>query len=276
MLVAALLLQTIVPPVMSVREIGPPTLITGGQKHEILQGETKATLFIPDSASATDLEQLWVHFHTAEWFVVQEFQRANFTHPVLIFNLGQGSATYSRPFSQKGALKPFLDYTIKITERPISSLNFTSFSAGYGAVRNLIQDQSIVAQIRTIILCDSSYAGFSDPATRTILPEHLNVWQPVIDRAVKKELTFVMTTSEITPESYAGTWEVVNALVRRNQGDMQPSDTELSASQDPNYPLLRTFNQGNWHVWSYAGTDAGAHTTHPRHLADILYQLKNK
>ncbi|ARU41753.1 hypothetical protein CCB80_11630 [Armatimonadetes bacterium Uphvl-Ar1] len=276
MLVAAFLVQTIVPPVMSVREIGPPTQITGGQTHEIIQGEIKATLFIPDSSSATNLEQLWIHFHTAEWFVVQEYQRANFSHPVLIFNLGQGSTTYARPFSQKCALKPFLDYTIKITERPISSLNFTSFSAGYGAVRILIQDQSILAQIRTIILCDSSYAGFSDPATRTILPEHLNVWQPVIDRAVKKELTFVMTTSEITPDSYAGTWEVASALVQKNQGEMQPANPELSASQDPSYPLLRTFAKGNWHVWSYAGTDAGAHTTHPRHLADILHQLKTK
>ena len=261
---------------MSVREIGPPTQITGGQTHEIIQGETKATLFIPDSSSATDLEQLWIHFYSAEWFVVQEYRRAKFSHPILILNLGQGSTTYARPFSLKGSLKPFIDQTIKITASQISSLNFTSFSAGYGAVRNLIQDQSVLDQIKTVILCDSSYGGFSDPATRKILPEHLTVWQPLIDRAVKKELTFIITTSEITPDSYAGTWEVASALVQYNQGEMQPANPELSASQDPNYPLLRTFAKGNWHVWSYAGTDAGAHTTHPRHLADILHQLKTK
>jgi hypothetical protein len=259
---------------MSVREIGPHAPITGGQLHEIVNGETRATLFIPDSSSATDSKQLCIHFHTAEWFVIQEYQRAKVSHPVLIFNLGQGSTTYARPFSQKGALKPFLDQTIQLTKRSISSLNLTSFSAGYGAVRNLIQDQSVLNQINTVILCDSSYAGFSEPATRTILPEHLDVWQPLIDRAVKKELTFVLTTSEITPDSYAGTWEVANALVLKNNGDMQAANKDFPATQDPTYPLLRTFSKGNWHVWSYSGTDAGAHTTHPRHLADILVQLK--
>lgn len=265
------------PPIMEVREIGPATPITGGTTHPITVGESTATLFIPDSFKPGKPTPFWIHFHTADWFIIQEYQRAGYETPILNFNLGQGSSVYGKPFIEKGTLQPFLKQAEELLHSKLDSLNFTSFSAGFGAVRNLIQDPEILGQLKTVIQCDSIY-GSLDPAKadqRKVLPEHVKIWQPLIDRAIANNTTVIMTTSQITPETYAGSWEVVQAVVEANGGKMQLADPNSPQAKDPRYPLLRIFNKGSWYVWSYEGTDAMAHMTHPRRLAEILRLVKN-
>jgi hypothetical protein len=256
---------------MTPREVTPQP-INGGTIHQIEHAQTKATLFIPDQIKASQNTPLWVHFHTADWFVISEFQRAKLIAPVLTFNLGQGSATYGKPFTSPNTLQPFIASALSHLNAKKADLHFTSFSAGYGAVRNLIQDPEIISNLKTVILCDSSYAGFSDPVTRTIQSEHLSVWQPLIDRAIKGQITFVITTSQITPNSYASTWEVAQKLVKQNDGQMEATGN-IATTNNP-YPLLSTFNKGRWHVWCYDGYDAMAHMVHPRRLAEIISQIR--
>ncbi|MFM9874362.1 MAG: hypothetical protein ACKVQS_12965 [Fimbriimonadaceae bacterium] len=261
---------------MVIRQIGPETAITGGTTHAITVGDSTATLFIPAGFNSKKPTSLWLHFHTADWFIIQEYQRANYNVPILNFNLGQGSTVYGKPFIEKGTLQPFLKQAEEHLQTRIENLNFTSFSAGFGAVRNLIQDPEILAQLKTVIQCDSIY-GSLDPAMidkRAVLPDHIKIWQPLIDRALSNKTTVIFTTSQITPETYAGSWEVVQAIVNSNGGTMKPADPNSPATKDPNYPLLRTFDKAGLHIWSYEGTDAMAHMTHPRHLAELLKLVK--
>lgn len=46
-----------------------------------------------------------------------------------------------------------------------------------------------------------------------------------------------------------------------------------SATNDPEFPLRYRADAGHFHVWGYGGADAAAHTTHPRHLADVWLAL---
>ncbi len=265
------------PPVMTIRQIGPESPITAGNIHRITVGETSASLFIPEGFDSQKPTPIWIHFHTADWFIIQEYQRANYKLPILNFNLGQGSTVYSKPFIEIGTLQPFLAESEKHLKTKITDLNFTSFSAGFGAVRNLIQDTEILSRLKTVIQCDSIY-GSLDPSIgdkRSVLPEHVNIWQPLITRAINRKSTVIFTTTQITPETYAGSWEVVQAIVEKNGGTMKPADPNTSASKDQIYPLLRTFDKGNLHIWSYEGTDAMAHMTHPRHLAELLVITQN-
>jgi hypothetical protein len=39
------------------------------------------------------------------------------------------------------------------------------------------------------------------------------------------------------------------------------------------HPLLQRADVGRFHVWNYAGTNAQAHLTHVRHLADLWRAL---
>lgn len=266
------------PPVMVIRQIGLESPIIGGTTQIVTVGDTSATLFIPEKFNAAKPTPLWIHFHTADWFIIQEFQRANFNVPILNFNLGQGSTVYGKPFIEKGTLQPFLKLTQESLNTNLSSLNFTSFSAGFGSVRNLIQDPNILSQLKTVIMCDSIY-GSLDPAItnrRAVLPDHIKIWQPLIDRAINGKTTAIFTTTQITPETYAGSWEVVHAIVEASGAKMKPADPNILASKDPTYPLLRTYDQAGLHIWSYDGNDAMAHMTHPRHLAELLQLIKQK
>jgi len=260
------------PVVMQEREIGPPVSIVGGDVLEIRVGDHTASLFIPDEWKGKDGEALWVHFHTAPWFVIQEFQRAGHRGPVAIFNLGQGSKTYARPFEKVGSFAPWRSAFEDRLGITLGRLNFTSFSAGYGAVRNLIADPAVLASLGTVILADSLYGSLVEGATtRQVFPAHVDCWRGLRDRAIAGECTWIVTTSQITPDTYAGTWEVGLALVASVGGKMVDTPGGTASQR-----LLRSHRNGRWFVWSYAGEDAVAHMTHPRRLAELIMESRKQ
>lgn len=258
------------PIAMIEREPGPPTKITGGKEIKVEVGSNQATLFIPDGWKATAETPLWVHFHSAPWYVVSEYQRARSKDAVAIFDLGQGSSVYAKPFPGPGSFAPWLKKFEELLGTQVNSLHFTSFSAGYGAVRNLIADPAVLAKLKTVILADSMYGSLqADAETRIVDPEHVQCWFGLVEKAVSGKATVIMTTSQITPDTYAGTWELALALVKARGGEMiQAKSTEGTQ------PLLRSFSKGRWFVWSYSGESAVAHMTHARRLAELIEETR--
>lgn len=268
------------PPIMEPRTIRPAAEIKGGTIHQLQVGDLKADLFIPAGYKPSKTLNLWCHFHSPAWYVIGEYQRLEPTvDPIIVFNFGQGSSVYGKPFTELGSFQPWLDAALNhLDKKPDEiKLNFTSFSAGYGAVRNLIGDPAVLSRLNIVILNDSCYASLDpDQPTRRVLKAHLDVWQPLVNRAIKGDSTFVMSTSQITPESYAGTWEVALQLVEANGGKMQSIErnSHPSAMENLEQRLLRTYHKGRWFVWSYEGTTAEAHMTHARRLAECLREVK--
>ena len=264
------------PVVMEERLIGPAIPISGGRVKELTIEGSTATLFIPDAWKKSRRNHLWAHFHSPAWYVVSEYQRGKKNDLLLVFNLGQGSSVYEAPFKQRSifqkwvfAVETELGIGIKIND-----LNFTSFSAGFGAVRRLVDDPYVLKSLRTVILGDSMYASL-DPASkeRKALREHVDCWRPLVDRALKGKTTVIMTTSQITPP-YAGTWEVAKALVESTGGAMIDAKMgDCPASSIYGQRLLRRYDKGKWHVWSYAGKTPEAHMTHARRLAEELLMI---
>lgn len=266
---------------MEPRSIGPAAPISGGDTWEVTVDGLKGTMFVPEGC-AWPGQDLWIHFHTAPWFIVQEHQRSGFKMPLLVLNWGQGSTTYANPMKLPGALKKWVDAAATLPtgaaqeQQPVPfqniRLHVSSFSAGYGAVREiLIQDPSAFANLKTLILCDSMYGSLIEGVNpRTVAKEHIAPWRPVAERAIKGECTFITTTTMITPQTYASTWEVAQALVR----DMGFSMTEVAegsiAAAKGEQKLLKRFDSGRFHVWSYAGDTAESHMTHPRRLAELM------
>jgi hypothetical protein len=267
---------------MTEREIGPPSAIVNGTSKVLAVDGVSGTLFIPKDFKATKNASLWVHFHTAPWFVISEFRRANCVHPILVFDLGQGSSTYAKPFAGKKDFDKFLlavEQELSNAENlvKVERLSFTSFSAGYGAVRELIADPNVLKRLETVILADSMYASLDETVTtsRKVLADQVNCWRPLVDRAIDGKTTLIMTTSQITPPTYAGTWEVAKALVESTGSIM----IEVGAGSSPaasveGQRLLRMHSKGRWFVWSYEGETPMAHMTHPRHLADLILEAK--
>lgn len=265
------------PVTMAERQLGPPVEITGGKVTEIIIEGRKATLFVPNGNPPVRQQRLWCHFHSAPWFVIGEYQRARCNDPVLVFDLGQGSAVYAAPFQQGRSLQPWLEKAEEILGKPddpasIVELGITSFSAGYGAVREIVQDPHILRLVKTVVLCDSMYASLvPGKEDRVVEASHVDAWSGLTQRAIGRSCTWICTTSQITPDSYAGTWEVALALVASTGNKMTDVEAgSIPAAKDAIQPLIRRFDKGNMHVWSYAGDTANAHMTHARRLAESI------
>jgi hypothetical protein len=153
-------------------------------------------------------------------------------------------------------------------------VDVSSFSAGYGALRELVKSPDYFKVIRRIVLLDSMYAAYDDaPAKqgrRKPVAEQIEVWAPFARAAVGGQKTFVMTHSAVPTGNYASSSECATALLELLKVSRELVRPETSpATSDPEFPLQSRGDAGNFHVWGYGGEDAQAHMTHARHMADV-------
>ncbi len=272
-----------IPPVMSVRPISPTGEMAGETVPLDLGTSGTVTLFVPSGYKVPKDggAEVTLHFHGAAWFVFQEHSRRGNGDPIVAFELGQGSTVYKTPFLESGMFAKVLDVVreqlVELdnpSETTISSVNITSFSAGYGAVREIIKQPENVAVIKRIVLGDSSYASLDDEALkegkRVVAQEHVEPWANFARLAMTGEKTLLMTTSEITPNTYAGTYEVARAVAASLGLEAQEIDPDKvpAASSENEYPLKDQVDSGSFHWWGYGGEDAMVHMTLARHIAE--------
>jgi len=243
-------------------------------------------LFTPDNYSVPDdgFVFLTIHFHTAPWLAAEEHFRRGARNPLLIYSGFTGSSAYKEPFEDED----FFDRLLKEAAVCLASetgrsnihvgeIEISSFSAGYGAVREILRDPRHVQRIRTILLADSLYAGYVDPADPKRRPVygHIAPFVEFARLAVKGEKRFLITYSGVVPGTYASTEECARAIVEKIGGKIKPATRPVhrTLSQDSKYPLVGCYDRGGLHVWGYAGDDAKAHLAHVRALADFWTAL---
>src|SRR5687768_3423240 len=275
------------PPPMPKRAIAPPATAPAGEQVQLTDGETKFTLFIPAGWRPPDSGEVSIvaHFHGAVWFAIDEHLRHGLDEPLICFALGEGSSVYGRPFKDQKRFRRIIELVeqelAKRGRAPdvrVTRVDVSSFSAGYGAVREIVQVPEYVKLIRRIVLADSLYAGW-DPATTQPgaasrpAAENIDPWRPFVEAAARGEKTFVLTHSQV-PTSYANTEACAKALIEMVGAEVVPVErSALPATLDPDFPLLYRADKNGFHVWGYGGVDGPAHMTHPRHIADIWRAL---
>ena len=274
------------PPRLNWKEITAATNLPGAV-HLMDDKAVRYTLFIPSgwTAPANGEVTLTVHFHGAHWFSIQEHLARGMTGPLVNFDVGLGSDAYRRPFEDAqlfGRLLRSIEKELAKRgsgEARISTVDISSFSAGYGAVRELLKTPEYFQLIRRLVLLDSMYSRFTsvnDRGRKSTAPafEHIEPWLPFAQAAIKGEKTFLITYSQVPTATYANSEETATALIRAAGVPSQPVTLNSTpASSDPDYPLLRRSDFGRFHVWGYGGKDQKAHMAHARHLADFWQAL---
>lgn len=284
------------PPAMPRRAIGPPSTLPSTRPDAVrVVGEdqlvalddrgVKFLLFVPGSyiRPASGKTDVVLHFHGAPWFVIDEARRYGLDKPMAVFALGEGSRVYARPFEDPERFGRVIDLVASELARrdgatSVGEVEITSFSAGYGAVREIIKRAENVARLSRVILCDSMYAGWDAPTpespTSRPAAGQISPWVDLARRAAKGELVFVVTYSMVeTP--YASSAVCARAVAAGAGVEITPVERgSLPATLAPDYPLLERGDAGGFHVWGYGGKDAGAHMTHVRHLADVVAALR--
>jgi len=215
-----------VPPAVPPRPIAPGEPLPGEIVSIDLETSGTISLHIPKGYKAPKdgLVEITMHFHGASWFIFQEHARRGNGDPVVALELGEGSSAYRIPFEDRDRFRRLLAAVAEVlvargapNETTIARVNITSFSAGYGAVRELVKSPEYVSLIQRIVLADSSYGSLDEAALaegrRVVAREHVEVWAPFARLAMQGEKTFLLTTSDIETPAYASTVEVARALV---------------------------------------------------------------
>jgi hypothetical protein len=273
----------VVPPAIPRRTVPVPATAPAGQNITLDDRGAKFTLFLPPGWGATvttGRTVLTVHFHGEPWFVIREHLRRGVTGALLCFSPGQGSVVYRVPFEDRqrfGRVVAMVEREIVKRGAPpgtkIEAVDVSSFSAGYGAVRELVKSPEYLALIRRIVLADSMYGSF-EAGSRVPAREHIEVWLPFCRAAARGEKVFLFTHSQVPTETYASSGQCAAALVEAVGAPVERvAAGSTPASSDPQFSLTARADLGGFHVWSYAGSDAQAHLTHIRHLAELWSAL---
>src|SRR5438105_989494 len=261
-----------VPPPMPRRSISPSTNAPAGESVLLEDKGVKFMLFIPTGwvTPASGAITLVAHFHTTIWFVIQEHLRRKCQEPLICFQLGEGSTVYRQPFEDTnrfGRVLRLVEQELRKRGAPagshITAVDVSSFSAGYGAVRELIKSADYFQIIRRIVLLDSMYAGFEEPSAnqtqRKPAFSQIEVWASFARAAVQGEKTFVLTHSAVPTTNYASSSECSSALLALLAISRQPVAVgSLAAASEAEFPLLSRADSGNLHIWAYGGEDAQA------------------
>lgn len=273
------------PVVMAPRTIRPPENPPAGERIELRDRDVPFVLFLPEGWSdPTNRGRLAIHFHTADWVALGEHLRAVYRFPLVTIFLGSGSARYREPFTDTNRFPRLIEMIEAEQSRRgvnpprIQTVDVSSFSAGYGAVRELVQQPAAFARIHRIVLSDSLYAGLASGADgqgpRVVQREQVECWVPFARAAMRGEKSFVFTYSEIPTAAYASTGECAAAILATLGLKPEPvAASGLAAASEPTYPLRLRADAGDLHFWGYAGRDAGAHMVHPRRLAEVWQAL---
>lgn len=188
---------------------------------------------------------LVLHFHGARWLAEQSARKAIPKAAILAVEAGSGSRVYG----ERVKVRPDVEQVLR---RPWKRVVVSSFSAGYGAVRELLRDPEWRARIDTIVLADSLHAG------RDTEPTDLD---PFLEFAKTKRLLIVH--SEVYPGTYCSTTETADWLIEQLGLKRKPilKWGPLGMQQ------LSVVKQGKFEVWGFAGNSA------PDHV-DQLYALQ--
>ncbi len=229
-------------------------------------------LYLPTSAPAQAPARLdlLVHFHGHPPLVASNFIRSDLPGALVVLNERGLSSAYARPYRDPGTFESLL--AVVRTHAGAARghavgegrLVVSSFSAGYGAVRELLA-QPVADRITDLVLADSLYAGHvvASDGTRVPDPAQMAGFERWAVRAARGEVGMVVTFSELVPGDYASTGETADRL-RAAAGlewirspDIGPDGRwQLAAADQGRLRLRRTL-----------GDTGDAHMEHLRRIA---------
>lgn len=249
-------------------------LITGGTIT--LAGGTFVPCWYPGRKDRS-LDVL-IHFHGAAPVVIKAFAAARIDAVFIVVNFRGLSSAYAKPFRESPNLfQEVLDATMRQLRRSGKAGDKTqwdrvclsSFSAGYGAVREILKVPRQFDRIDGLLAADSIYAGLlAGTPDRRVDEQQMRPFVRFSQLAVEGKKTFIITHSYLeTP--YASTKETADYLLKRLDAEREtPAQTDAAPMR-----LVSRASKGDFTVLGYEGRTGAAHLQHLRHIAQWWRQL---
>jgi hypothetical protein len=254
-----------------------------------------AKLFIGPGVNPNRPVPLLIHFHGASWLVEQHVARYLPRVALITVNLGAGSSAYRKPFEPRETFQNLLSEAAEGlgSKRGWSSITLSGFSAGYGAVREILRRPEYFALVDNVLLLDGMHASYSPEGKLladggAIQASDIEVFvnfaraavggssavvggrvsgrkgergsspresKGVINQSATGRKAFVVTHSEIFPGAYASTTECADYLLSQ-----LALTRHAQLRQGPmGMQQLSAVDAGGFHLRGYAGNSAPDH-----------------
>ncbi|MEO2019812.1 MAG: hypothetical protein ABGZ53_36225 [Fuerstiella sp.] len=223
-------------------------------------------------------QDLLIHFHGAASTVNAAFRKSELDVVLAIVNFPGLTSAYSKPFATDPAL---FEQILTLAGRPAAvasaksampwrRIYVSSFSAGYGAVRQILKTPKYFHQIDGIAAADSIYAGLQQEVPlRQVSESNMRDFLRFASLAVDRKKVFVVSHSA-QPTPYASTTETADLLLRSLNIPRLP-DKKIQTEH-----LTQTSDacRGQLHVQGFAGTSGQDHMQHLHNIDLFWKQLR--
>ena len=212
-----------------------------------------------------------IHFHghepvRKEWVRVME-------GPVHVgIDLGIGSGPYMTAFSGPDSFKRLLESVEKAMAKKTGKKNarvrkvgLSAWSAGYGAVQEIIAKPANAELVDMVILLDGLHSGYQGGMVNETQIKPFVEWAQA---AARGEKFMFVSHSSIIPPGYASTTETANFLIYKVGG--KPTRTKPRNNDPMGLDLISRYSRGKFHVRGYAGNDKMDHCAHIGLYRDVL------
>jgi hypothetical protein len=216
-----------------------------------------------------------VHFHGDPQTYWNNAKWANLNTIIVTVNYNGLSSAYETPFSNSALFQSVLDQALtKVrAESDIpdnlqwDKVAVSSFSAGYGAVRQILKSSTYQSEISSLLTADSMYATTAADGT----PDDTQMagYKTFALAAKNGQKTFLLSHSQVATSGYESTVETSNELMQY----LGISATNYTANGLGTLNYYRHAQVGNFKLWGAAGATGDDHLEHLRYIGDWLEEL---
>ncbi len=252
-----------------------PKTEVAGKRFEMPVGN----LLLTPEAEQRGRLPLIVHFQGQPWVAEQAAVRRKRDAAVITAYLGAGSARYRRPFEDSESFAKLLAAAAvaRDKKRPMAfdPVVLSAFSAGYGAVRQILRVPANWERVDGVLLVDGLHAGYepgneSGKGPGPLTEADLDVFVEFARLAVEGKKRMVITHSTIFPGTFASTTETADYLLKQLGLKRRPMLKwgPLGMQQ------LSRARKGKFEVLGFAGNAAPDHMDHYHALETWLRRIK--
>jgi hypothetical protein len=233
-------------------------------------------LFIPHSFDPSMITvPLTVHLHGAYGTVEREWLASQPQGVLAVVTLPGLSSVYTKAFADPAVFDHLIaDITATMkSAQPkatmIKPITFSSFSAGFGGVRELLRQPRSYARIDRLLLADTLYAGYQ-LGTRTVEPKHVADFSRFALEATRGRKVLLITHCDLQPPNYASTKETADALLKELQAERTPFS---QAWPHADWKPKEQFRLNQCEILSFPGTDGESPLRHFRSMGTLYRRL---
>lgn len=243
---------------------------------------TEVDVFVAAKDSSQERFGLLIHFHGASFITHNASSRSSVPLIAVTVNLGSGSQVYGDAFHRPEVFHALVDSVVQKVQntlnRPIALERtvLSAFSAGYGAVRNILSWKHCYDGVDAVLLLDGIHASYIPEST--VIAEGGRIDSADVAQflalaaeasKVQPSKRFLITHSEIFPGTYVSTTEATDFILSRLELPRSP----VLQWGPMGMQLLSDTRRNGFRVMGFAGNTAPDHVDHLHALHDFLEKL---